>query len=159
MFPKPLLHPDAGWSGPLLRAAFPVASQVYNILVATTLPCSTEFHFTEYCSLHAHCLAQSRILLCHLNTAPPTPRPGSVREPRDRKPWNHTLPTELRILIPSNTNPWSIDQLFGQFHLHSFSFPRDSSIFPAHRPLEVQPYWPLDNLDMSTTNRKHSLSL
>lgn len=34
------------------------------------LPCSTEFHFTEYCSLHAHGPAQSRILLCHLTTTP-----------------------------------------------------------------------------------------
>lgn len=112
-----------------------------------SLPCSTEFHFRGYCSLHTHGPAQSRILLCHLTTTPGL-RQRTKREEalephtscRAQKP--HSIQHQPVVYGPA---VWTAPP--------PLSLPRSSSIFPPHRLLEVQPYWPLDK------SRKHSVSL
>lgn len=110
-----LLQPDAGWSGLQLRPPRPnppFASQMQNVLSPTRLPHPTEFCFTEDYSLCTHCSSQAPVVtLSHNHPASPWPKT------RERQLLNHTLPAAFRSLLPSNTNPWPLNQLFGHLHL------------------------------------------
>ena len=64
-------------------------------------------------SICAHCSSLGHILTPSCNHPPP-PR----QRARERQLLNHILPAELKSLLPSNTNTWPLNQLFGRLHLH-----------------------------------------
>lgn len=137
-FPKPPLHPEAGWSGP----------------VGHTLPCSTESHFTGHCSLYAHGPAES-------DSAPPSnhhPQAQSENQERESPGTTHFLLSSEASFHPTPTHGPQTSCLGCSTSTlsHSQGAPQ-SFLLTGFWKSSFTGLW--TRSDMSTTNRKHSLSL